>query len=91
MTAELTPYHHFTRAEWNALRADEPMTLNAGDIERLRSLSDPISLAEAATAYLPLTRLLSLHVEAIQSLHAVSRRFLGTVEPKVPFIIGLKR
>ncbi len=89
MTAELTPYHHFTRAEWNALRADEPMTLSAADIKRLRSLSDPISLAEAETAYLPLTRLLSLHVEAIQSLHAVSRRFLGTVEPKVPFIIGI--
>lgn len=89
MTAELTPYHHFTRAQWNALRADEPMTLTAEDIDRLRSLSDPISLSEAETAYLPLTRLLSLHVEAIQSLHAVSRRFLDTVEPKVPFIIGI--
>ena len=83
------PYRRFSRAEWQALRADEPMTLTAGDIKRLRSLSDPISLSEAETAYLPLTRLLSLHVEAIQALHHVSRRFLGTAEPKVPFIIGI--
>jgi type I pantothenate kinase len=86
---ELSPYHHFSKAEWVALRDGEPMTLSADDVLRLRALSDPISFAEAEQVYLPLTRLLSLYVEAIQGLHRVSQRFLNTGAPKVPFIIGV--
>lgn len=85
----LAPYHHFTKAQWSALRADEPMTLNAEDIKRLRTLSDPISLEEAEEVYLPLTRLLSFYVEAVQGLHNVSTRFLETPDQRVPFIIGV--
>lgn len=88
-SSALAPYHHFTKAEWSALRADEPMTLDAADIKRLRTLSDPISLEEAEEIYLPLTRLLSFYVEAIQGLHNVSTRFLETADQKVPFIIGV--
>ena len=86
---ELSPYHHFTKAEWVALRDGEPMTLSAEDVLRLRALSDPISLEEAEQVYLPLTRLLSLYVEAIQGLHRVTGRFLDTEEHKVPFVIGV--
>lgn len=85
----LAPYHHFTKAQWGALRADEPMTLTREDVARLRTLSDPISLEEAEQTYLPLTRLLSFYVEAIQHLHGVSTRFLETRDHKVPFIIGV--
>ncbi|MGV8954974.1 MAG: type I pantothenate kinase [Cypionkella sp.] len=85
----LAPYHRFTKAQWSALRADEPMTLDAADIQRLRTLSDPISLEEAEEVYLPLTRLLSFYVEAVQGLHNVSTRFLETPDQKVPFIIGV--
>jgi type I pantothenate kinase len=83
------PYHHFTRTQWSALRADEPMTLSAEDIKRLRSLSDPISLDEAEDIYLPLSRLISFYVEAAQAVHRVSFRFLGVEDTKVPFIIGV--
>jgi type I pantothenate kinase len=85
----LAPYHRFTKAQWSALRADEPMTLDAEDIKRLRTLSDPISLEEAEEVYLPLTRLLSFYVEAVQGLHNVSTRFLETPDQRVPFIIGV--
>lgn len=85
----LAPYHHFTKGQWSALRADEPMTLTRDDIKRLRTLSDPISLEEAEEVYLPLTRLLSFYVEAVQGLHNVSTRFLETPDQKVPFIIGV--
>src|SRR5690606_11427606 len=85
----LAPYHRFTKKQWSALRDGQPMTLDAADIERLRTLSDPISLEEAEEVYLPLTRLLSYYVEAIQGLHNVSTRFLDTPDQKVPFIIGV--
>src|SRR5690606_36887671 len=85
----LAPYHRFTKKQWSALRDGQPMTLNQADIERLRTLSDPISLEEAEEVYLPLTRLLSYYVEAIQGLHNVSTRFLNAPDHKVPFIIGV--
>jgi type I pantothenate kinase len=86
---DLAPYLTFSAAEWAKYRDGEPMTLDAADIERLRSLNDPISLPEAEAIYLPLARLLSLHVEAAQGLHSASSRFLGTGDDKVPFIIGV--
>jgi type I pantothenate kinase len=86
---DLAPYLLFTRAEWSRLRADEPMTLDAADIERLRALNDPISLSEAEEVYLPLSRLLSLYVEATQALHRASSEFLGGNGHRVPYIIGV--
>jgi len=85
----LRPYQYFSKAEWSKLRADEPMTLNASDIERLRALTDPISFEEAEEIYLPLSRLISLYVEATQELHHASSKFLGTNGRKVPYIIGV--
>jgi len=88
-TREVVPYHEFTKAQWADLRAGEPMTLDRADLERLRSLNDPISLTEAEQIYLPVTRLLSFYVEAVQDLHTASKKFLGTNGRKVPFIIGV--
>ena len=50
------------------LRADTPLTLTADEVTRLRSLNDPIDLDEVERIYLPLSRLLSLYVEASQRL-----------------------
>lgn len=86
---EIAPYHQFTKAEWAKLRADEPMTLTAEDVKRLRALNDPISLDEAEEVYLPLTRLLSFYVEAIQGIHNAAQQFLGTNGDKVPFVVGV--
>ncbi|HTJ58141.1 MAG TPA: type I pantothenate kinase [Devosiaceae bacterium] len=86
---DLAPYHHFTKAEWSHYRDGEQMTLTAEDVARLKTLNDPISFEEAEEIYLPLTRLLSLYVEAAQTLHSASTRFLGTEDRKVPYIIGV--
>ncbi|UYN98787.1 MAG: type I pantothenate kinase [Devosia sp.] len=83
------PYLSFTKQQWSDLRNGQPMTLTEADIQRLRALTDPISLAEAEEVYLPLSRLLAYYVEAIQGLHRVSTRFLNTAGDKVPFIIGV--
>jgi type I pantothenate kinase len=85
----ISPHRVFTRAEWAALRADTPLTLNEADIERLRSLNDPISMEEVVHIYLPLSRLLTLYVAATQGLYAATRTFLGTRDGVTPFIIGI--
>jgi len=85
----LSPYHHFTRSEWAALRADTPLTLTLDDLTKLRSLDDPISLEEVVAIYLPLSRLLALYVAATQGLFKATQRFLGAEDGKVPYIIGV--
>ena len=86
----ISPYMFFTVAEWAKLRADTPMTLTAAEIDRLRSLNDPISIDEVEEVYLPISRLLSYHVEASISLFRHRRKFLGIANrKKTPFIIGI--
>ena len=85
----LSPYHHFTRSEWAALRADTPLTLTLDDLTRLQSLHDPMSLEEVIAIYLPLSRLLALYVAATQGLFKATQRFLGAEDGKVPYIIGV--
>ena len=87
--AAIAPHRVFTRAEWAKLRADTPLTLTDDDLSRLRSLNDPISLDEVTEIYLPLSRLLSLHVAATQGLHDATRTFLGNHDGVTPFIIGI--
>ncbi len=86
---EVSPYRRFDRNEWARLRADMPMTLDESDLARLRGLNDPVSLEEVVEIYLPLSRLLSLYVEATQSLFRVTKNFLDVEGTKVPFVIGL--
>jgi type I pantothenate kinase len=87
--AVLSPYHHFTRSEWAALRADTPLTLTLDDLSKLKSLDDPISLEEVIAIYLPLSRLLALYVAATQGLFKATQRFLGADDGKMPYIIGV--
>jgi len=87
---DLSPYRVFSRDEWARLRADMPLTLTADEVERLHSLNDPISLDEVAAIYLPLSRLLSLYVAAMQDLFKATQRFLlAEAETKVPYFIGI--
>jgi type I pantothenate kinase len=48
-----------------------------------------MSLDEVADIYLPVARLLNLHVGATQNLRRASATFLGTEPARVPFVIGV--
>ncbi len=85
----LPPYQVFTTEDWAKLRADTPMTLSAEEVAALQSLGDPLSIEEVERIYLPISRLLSFYVDAIQGLFLATRRFLGTANGKTPFIIGI--
>jgi type I pantothenate kinase len=87
---EYSPYRFFSADEWAQFRADTPLTLTSDEVERLRSLNDPIDLNEVRRIYLSLSRLLSAHVEASQLLFRQRRSFLNlTDDQKTPFIIGI--
>jgi len=82
-------YLAFDRKEWAELRAATALTLEEDDLARLRGINVLISLDEVEDIYLPLTRLLNLYVSATQNLHKVASTFLGTLAPKVPYVIGV--
>jgi type I pantothenate kinase len=82
-------YLSFDRDEWADLRAATPLTLRENELNDLRGINDRIDLDEVRAVYLPLTRLLNLYVAATQNLHKVSAAFLGTLAPKVPYVVGV--
>jgi type I pantothenate kinase len=86
---QYNPYRIFTREQWARLRDDTPMTLEPGEFERLRSLHDRLDLKEVEDIYLPLSRLLSIYVDATHRLYQAQRQFLGIRDRKMPYIIGV--
>jgi len=82
-------YLEFDREAWSQLRAATPLTLDEPELERLRGINERIDMDEVASVYLPLSRLLNLYVSATQDLHKVSATFLGTIAPKVPYVVGI--
>ncbi len=79
----------FERDAWRALRASTPLLLDAAEVERLRGLGEQLDLKEVEDVYLPLSRLLNLHVAAAQSLWTAQQAFLGGFTQRVPFVIGI--
>jgi len=87
--SDASPYLAFNRAAWAALRGGTPMTLTPDDIAELSGINEALSMTEVEEVYLPLSRLLNLHVAAVRQLHRVSSQFLNTSAPKVPYVIAI--
>ncbi len=85
----LSPYRTFARSAWAAMREDAPMTLTSDEVQRLHSLHDRLDIKEVEDIYLPLSRLLSMYVDATQRLFVAQERFLRTEDAKMPYIIGV--
>jgi type I pantothenate kinase len=89
MTDLRSRYLVFERPQWARLRGQTPLTLTDADLIELAGISERLSMAEVEEVYLPLSRLLNLHIEAVGDLHRVTSRFLGTLAPRVPYLIAL--
>jgi len=90
---DATPYVEFDRATWEALRAATPLPLRDEELTTLQGLGERLDLAEVEQVYLPLSRLLNLHVAAAHALHSATATFLGGEGAadgrRVPFVIGI--
>ncbi len=84
-----SPYINFAREEWERLREATPLSLSEEDLTKLQGINEHLSLKEITEIYLPLSRLMSLYVEATQQLHGATNKFLGNQTEKVPYIIGI--
>ena len=84
-----SPYVDFDRASWARLRDATPLTLGEADLAELQGINERVSLTEVETIYLPVSRLLNLHVAATQQLHATTDTFLNTPAVRIPYVIGI--
>lgn len=83
------PYVQRDRADWAALAASTPMTLNEQTLAALRGRNDPTSLREVVEVYLPLTRLLSQYFRHTGDLYRSTNDFLSLSVNRTPFVIGV--
>jgi len=84
----LSPFRHFTAADWGRLREDTPLPLSEAELEELKGFGERISLDEVSEIFLPLSRLLNLYIGEMQELYRVTSDFLGRAD-KVPYIVGV--
>jgi type I pantothenate kinase len=90
LTGPISRYINFDRAQWKALRANTPLLLSEDELVSLRGVNDQVSLREVEDIYVPLSRLLNLHVAAVHHLYDARREFMGGPMPqRVPYIIGI--
>src|SRR5919112_899432 len=84
-----SPFVDFDRSTWAQLRDTSAVPLTAEELEELRSLGDPVDLDEVRDVYLPVSRLLDLHVRANAGLLEAYRTFLRQDEEATPFVVGI--
>ena len=85
----ISTYTNFNREEWARLRDTTPLTLSETDLAELHGLNEQLSMDEVKEVYLPLSRLLNLHVAASRELERVTDRFLGKTVAESPYILGI--
>jgi type I pantothenate kinase len=87
------PFVELDRAAWAGLASEgdtaAPLPLTAVEFHALRSLGDEVDLDEVRAIYLPLSRLLDLHVRATAQLHASTKTFLADLPDRTPYVIGI--
>jgi type I pantothenate kinase len=87
---ETSPYLELDRDTWAGLAYEVEDPLTETEIKALRGLGDQLDLREVRDVYLPMSRLLSLRVEAAGALHRAQERFLHrATPPRTPYVIGL--
>ena len=87
--ADASPFVDFDRSAWARLGENVPLPLTADELARLRSIGDAVDLDEVREVYLPLSRLLTLHVQENGRLYRAYRTFLAAQQVRTPFVIGV--
>jgi len=82
-------YTSFNRVEWAALRFNTPLTLSQADLAELQGSNERLEILEVEEVYLPLSRLLNLHVGVSRELGRVADIFLGKTAGERPYVIGI--
>jgi len=84
-----SPFRAFTREEWRKLE-DHPMFPISGiDLTKLQALNEPLTSEEVEDIYIPMIRLLQIHLTHYRHLHNERDQFFDNTSKPIPYIIGI--
>lgn len=84
-----SPYNSFTREEWSQLDSHPNFPFDEIDLTELNALNEPLTEEEIEEIYLPLCRLLQIHITHSQHLHEEYNQFFHRSSHHVPYVIGI--
>src|SRR5258706_13829346 len=84
-----SPFVDLDRAAWAKRGESTSLPLTAEELDRARTMGDAVDLDEVRHVYLPLSRLLTLHVQEGGRLYRAYRTFLGATAARTPFVVGI--
>ncbi|NLZ95349.1 MAG: type I pantothenate kinase [Bacteroidales bacterium] len=87
--ATYSPFRSFTRDEWSKLEEHPMFPISDIDLTKLKGLNEPLTLEELEEVYIPLIRLLQIHITHYRKLHNELDEFFDNTSYRVPYIIGI--
>ena len=87
--ATYSPFRSFTRSEWKKLEEHPMFPISDIDLTKLKGLNEPLTLEEMEEVYIPMIRLLQIHITHYRNLHNERDEFFDNSSHQVPYIIGI--
>ena len=87
--ATYSPFRSFTRDEWSKLEEHPMFPISDIDLTKLKGLNEPLTLKEMEEVYIPLIRLLQIHITHYRRLHNELDEFFDNTSYRVPYVIGI--
>ena len=84
-----SPFRAFTREEWRKLEEHPMFPVSDIDLTALRALNEPLTLEEVEDIYIPMIRLLQIHLTHYRNLHNERDQFFDNTSKPIPYIIGI--
>lgn len=84
-----SPFRSFTRDEWKKLEEHPMFPVSEIDLTALQALNEPLTLNEVEDIYIPMVRLLQIHLAHYRNLHNERDQFFNTKSKPIPYIIGI--
>lgn len=87
--ATFSPFRSFTREEWSKLDEHPMFPISDIDLSKLQALNEPLTTEEMEQIYIPMVRLLQIHIIHYRRLHSERDEFFKNTSHRVPYIIGI--
>lgn len=87
--ATYSPFRSFTRDDWSKLEEHPMFPVSDIDLTLLQGLNEPLTQEELEEVYIPMIRLLQIHITHYRRLHNERDEFFKNSSHRVPYIIGI--
>lgn len=84
-----SPFQSFSREEWRLLDDHPDFPFKEINLANLKGLNEPLTFEEIQEVYLPLCRLLQIHITHRKRLHSEYDTFFDRTGVKIPYVIGI--